>query len=65
MRGNSDSLRGHGDCPSNRTVPESGSSSPSAISNVVVLPAPLGPRMPKNSPSTTSKLTPSTARTSP
>jgi hypothetical protein len=38
---------------------------PSIISSVVVLPAPLGPRMPKNSPSATSKPTPSTALSSP
>ncbi len=50
-----------------RTVasPVSGSRSPSMISSVVVLPAPFGPRMPKNSPGATSKLTPSTARRSP
>jgi hypothetical protein len=35
------------------------------ISNVVVLPAPLGPRMPKNSPDSTTNETPSTALTSP
>ena len=39
--------------------------SPSSISMVVVLPAPLGPSRPKTSPGRTSKVTPSTARTSP
>ena len=34
-----------------RTSPEVGSSKPSRISMVVVLPAPLGPRRPKHSPS--------------
>ena len=46
-------------------LPASGLRSPSMISSVVVLPAPLGPRMPKNSPASTSNETPSTARTSP
>ncbi|MBA7652386.1 hypothetical protein ES703_60220 [subsurface metagenome] len=37
--------------PHIRAVPEVGSVSPSSISIVVVLPAPLGPRKPKMSPS--------------
>ena len=65
MRGSRAGLRGQGDAPSTRTVPASGRRRPSIISSVVVLPAPLGPRMPKNSPSATSKVTPSTARVSP
>ena len=44
---------------------ESGSRRPSMISSVVVLPAPFGPRMPKNSPSATENDTPSTALRSP
>ncbi len=35
------------------------------ISRVVVLPAPLGPSIPKTSPFCTEKLSPSTATTSP
>src|SRR2546421_2865700 len=65
IRGNSLALRGHGDRPSRLTVPLSAWRSPSMISSVVVLPAPLGPRMPKNSPDSTSKETPSTACVSP
>ncbi len=42
--------RGHGFSPSTETVPASASRSPSAISTRVVLPAPLGPSSPKNSP---------------
>ena len=64
-RRSSAGLRGHGRSPSTRTSPESGLRSPSIISSVVVLPAPLGPRIPKNSPSPTSRLTPSTANRSP
>ena len=48
-----------------RTVPAIGLRRPSIISSVVVLPAPLGPSSPKNSPGATVKVTPSTARTSP
>src|SRR4051794_10624011 len=48
-----------------RTVPACGLRSPSIISSVVVLPAPLGPSSPKNSPDPTVRLTPSTARVSP
>jgi hypothetical protein len=65
IRGSSDRLRGQGDSPSTRTVPASGWRSPSTSSSTVVLPAPLGPRMPKNSPSATSNPTSSTARSSP
>ena len=65
IRGSSAELRGQTDWPSTVTVPESGRRSPSMVSRVVVLPAPLGPRMPTNSPSPTSRLTPSTARRSP
>ena len=36
--------------PSTATVPASGRRRPSIISSVVVLPAPLGPRMPNASP---------------
>ncbi len=65
MRGSSDTLRGKGFWPSSRTESPSGSRSPSTISRMVVLPAPFGPRMPKNSPSETEKETPSTALRSP
>jgi len=65
MRGSNCWLRGQAGIPSRVTLPESGLRSPSMISSVVVLPAPLGPRMPKNSPSSTSKDTPSTACVSP
>ena len=61
MRAARPGLRGHGLLPSRLIEPESGRRSPSIISSVVVLPAPFGPRMPKISPSATSKLTPSTA----
>src|SRR6266446_6941611 len=50
--------------PSTSTSPESASVSPSQISMVVVLPAPLGPSRPKHSPLRTSRLRPSTATTS-
>ena len=46
-------------------VPESGVLRPAIDSTVVVLPAPFGPRMPKISPSSTEKDTPSTAARSP
>jgi hypothetical protein len=65
MRGSSFTLRGHGFSPNSVTLPSSGLRSPSMISNVVVLPAPLGPRIPKNSPSPTVNDTPSTAHRSP
>ena len=42
-------------------VPEVGLSSVVRIFMVVLLPAPLGPRKPKTSPASTSKVTPSTA----
>src|SRR4051812_8603636 len=51
--------------PSTSTSPESGSVSPSQISIVVVLPAPLGPSNPKHSPLATVRSSPSTATTSP
>ena len=51
IRGSSAELRGQTGWPSTVTVPESGRRSPSMVSRVVVLPAPLGPRMPTNSPS--------------
>jgi len=65
MRGRRRWLRGQGDSPNTLTRPPSASRSPSMISRVVVFPAPFGPRMPKNSPSWTSNVTPSTAVTSP
>src|SRR5829696_5331621 len=39
-----------GSNPATRISPASGARNPSSISSVVVLPAPLGPRMPKISP---------------
>ncbi len=51
--------------PATRPVPEVGASRPVSILIVVVLPAPLGPRKPKISPSGTWKLTWSTAVKSP
>ncbi len=51
--------------PSMRIEPASGLSSPSMALSVVVLPAPLGPRRPKISPSLISRVTPSTALTGP
>src|SRR2546421_9395456 len=65
IRGRSAGLRGQGGVSNIRTSPESASRRPSMISSVVVLPAPLGPRMPKNSPDSTAKETPSTACVSP
>ncbi len=53
IRGNRRSLRGQGRSPSRRISPESGLRRPSIISRMVVLPAPFGPRIPKNSPSAT------------
>ena len=50
--------------PSTSTSPESAAVSPSQISMVVVLPAPLGPSRPKHSPGRTSSSRPSTATTS-
>jgi hypothetical protein len=49
--------------PAISTVPEVGVSVVVRIEIVVVLPAALGPRSAKNSPASTSKLTPSTAFT--
>ena len=48
--------------PSIDACPPSMSFSPSSISSVVVLPAPFGPRMPKISPVSMRRETPSTAR---
>src|SRR6266849_4377157 len=50
--------------PSTSTSPESAAVSPSQISIVVVLPAPLGPSRPKHSPVRTSSSRSSTATTS-
>src|SRR5947209_15876240 len=47
--------------PSSRMRPDVGSSSPAIIRKVVVLPQPDGPRMTKNEPWSTVKLTPLTA----
>ena len=47
--------------PSNWIVPESGSSKPAIMRNVVVLPHPDGPSNPKNSPCSTSRETAATA----
>ena len=49
--------------PRNRISPEVGSVTPSIISTVVVLPAPLGPSSPKQVASAISNEMPSTART--
>ena len=46
-------------------VPEVGASRPVSILMVVDLPAPLGPRKPKNWPGATERLTPETAVKSP
>src|SRR5256885_349797 len=51
--------------PLTETSPASPSSSPAIIRSVVVLPHPLGPRSVTHSPSCTSKVTASTASTSP
>src|SRR5438874_1424124 len=51
--------------PSTSTLPPVASVSPSRISTVVVLPAPLGPSRPKHSPRGTSRSRPSTATSSP
>src|SRR3954451_4556882 len=50
--------------PATRAVPAVGLSSVTSIRNVVVLPAPLGPRNPTTSPSATSRSMPLTAWTS-
>ena len=47
IRGSSSLLRGQGDVPSSVTPPLSAALSPSMISSVVVLPAPLGPEDPE------------------
>ena len=49
--------------PRTSTSPDVASSSPSRISMVVVLPAPLGPSRPKHSPRSTSRSSPRTAST--
>src|SRR6516164_9737474 len=51
--------------PTNSTVPVVGTSKRPMTCNNVVLPQPVGPMMPKNSRSRTSRLTPPIARTSP
>src|SRR5688572_30724539 len=51
--------------PATRPSPALGASSPVSILIVVVFPAPFGPRNPKISPSSTSKVTWSTATNSP
>ena len=51
--------------PSNRISPESGASWPLIMLKQVVLPAPFGPIMARNSPGATAKLTSLTARTPP
>ena len=51
--------------PANAIVPASGRSSPAMVRKVVVLPAALGPRMTKNSPSATARSTPFSAVTPP
>ena len=51
--------------PRTRTVPSEGGLKPRAMSNRVVLPAPLGPRRARTSPAGTVRSTPSTARTGP
>src|SRR4051795_13384801 len=65
MRGLSPSTPFATSMPRTIAWPPSGGRSPSRISTVVVLPAPLGPSRPKTSPGITSKSMPSTARTSP
>ncbi|CAO0831414.1 putative protein OS=Streptomyces microflavus OX=1919 GN=Smic_30440 PE=4 SV=1 [Streptomyces microflavus] len=64
-RGSRAVLRGQGLSPRTATVPESARRWPSMISTSVVLPAPLGPSRPKNSPRATVSDTPSTARVAP
>ena len=51
--------------PSNRIAPEFGGSWPLIVLKQVVLPAPFGPIMARNSPGATLKLTSLTARTPP
>ncbi len=65
IRGSRAVSRGQGLAPRTATVPESARRWPSMISTSVVLPAPLGPRSPKNSPRSTVSDTPSTARVAP
>jgi hypothetical protein len=48
-----------------RAVPASARASPAMTLISVVLPAPLGPSRPKNSPSSTQSVTPSSARSAP
>ena len=54
-----------GSSPSTDTRPASGRRNPSSVSIVVVLPAPFGPSTAVICPAAASKLTPSTAVTSP
>src|SRR5439155_3959290 len=56
--------RSQGTNPSTRASPEVGFSKPESILRTVVLPAPLGPRKPTNSPSSIWKETWSAARVS-
>ena len=51
--------------PPSSTLPEVGASNPAIIRRQVVFPDPEGPSIEKNSPSRTSRSTPSTATTSP
>ena len=48
--------------PPTRTLPASGAIRPTSMDNSVVLPAPFGPRRPKNVPLGTASVTPSRAR---
>ncbi len=52
-------------CPATRAVPSVGRNRVVSIRTMVDLPAPLGPRNPKISPSSTTRSTPSTARRDP
>ncbi len=54
-----------GSRPSTRTVPVWGVRKPSQVSIVVVLPAPLGPRIAVTVPGSTVRVSPSTAVTEP
>jgi len=55
--------RRRGTWPATSTSPAVGCSRPESIFNVVVFPAPFGPRKPTRSPAPTLKSMPSTART--
>src|SRR5258708_9065764 len=52
-------------CPATASSPESGRTRPPSAEMSVVLPAPLGPRRPKNSPASTASETPASAVTAP